>query len=36
MGMILVNNEVIKRCSWDNYTIPENSEITIVNQLRDG
>jgi len=34
--LIKVNSEVIKRSKWDDYIIPENAEITVVNLLRGG
>jgi len=34
--LIKVNNTVIKKSEWDDYFIPDNSEITVVNLLRGG
>ena len=34
--LININNEVIRRANWDNFVIPENAEITVVNLLRGG
>ncbi len=34
--LIKVNSTVIKKSEWDNYFIPDNSEITVVNLLRGG
>ena len=34
--LIKVNSEVIKRSKWDDFFIPENAKITVVNLLRGG
>ncbi len=34
--LITVNNELVSRTEWDNYIIPENSVISVVNLLRGG
>ncbi len=34
--LIKVNSSVIKKSEWDDFFIPENSEITVVNLLRGG
>lgn len=34
--LIKVNSEVVKRSKWDDFIIPENAEITVVNLLRGG
>jgi len=31
-----VNNEIIRRESWNEYCIPDKAEISIVNLLRGG
>ena len=34
--LITINMEIIKKSDWDQFTIPENSNITVVNLLRGG
>ncbi len=34
--LIKVNSTVIKKSEWDNFFIPENAVITVVNLLRGG
>ena len=34
--LITVNNNVIRRDTWEDFHIPENAEITVVNLLRGG
>ena len=34
--LIKVNNTVIKKLEWDNFLIPENAEIIVINLLRGG
>ena len=34
--LIKVNNKVLKRTDWDNFQIPENAEISVVNLLKGG
>jgi thiamine biosynthesis protein ThiS len=34
--LIKVNNEVIKKTDWDQFIIPQNAEIIVVNLLRGG
>jgi len=34
--LIKVNNEVVQRTNWDNFIIPEDAEILVVNLLKGG
>ena len=34
--LIKVNKEVLARSDWDNFIIPENAEISVINLLRGG
>ena len=34
--LLKINNEVVKRTDWDNFIIPANAEISVVNLLRGG
>lgn len=34
--LIKVNDKVIRKTDWDEFIIPENAEITVVNLLRGG
>ena len=34
--LIKVNDQLVKKSNWDNFLIPENAEITVVNLLRGG
>lgn len=34
--LIKINKEVIKKSAWDEFIIPENAEITVLNLLRGG
>ncbi len=34
--LIKVNNAVVQRTNWDNFIIPENADITVINLLRGG
>ncbi|MCK5197428.1 MAG: hypothetical protein KAR21_03710 [Spirochaetales bacterium] len=34
--LITINDTVVRRDIWDDFFIPENAEITVVNLLRGG
>ena len=34
--LITVNNDVIRRDAWEEFHIPENAEISVINLLRGG
>ena len=34
--LLKINHEVVKRTDWDNFIIPENAEISVINLLRGG
>ena len=34
--LINVNDKVVKKSDWDDFFIPENAEITVVNLLKGG
>ncbi|MEA1910397.1 MAG: sulfur carrier protein ThiS [Spirochaetota bacterium] len=34
--LIKVNKQVIRKSDWDDYIIPKNANITVVNLLRGG
>ncbi|MCK5201458.1 MAG: sulfur carrier protein ThiS [Spirochaetales bacterium] len=34
--LITINDAVVRRDRWDDFFIPENAEVTVVNLLRGG
>lgn len=34
--MVRVNGELIKKAMWNEYTVPEDAEIQVLNVLRGG